>query len=101
MKRIRQFLSCFAVAFGAFFTTLALTQPGPSPQVTVVGPVTPGHCTQFASPGGPTQLQDAGGTCAATAPVQSVSNSDGTLTISPTTGVILASIALAHRSNGT
>lgn len=35
------------------------------------------------------------------APVQSVSNSDGTLTISPTTGSVVASIALGHANTWT
>lgn len=48
---------------------------------------------------------NAGGSviCAATAPgaVTSVSNADGTLTISPTTGLVVASLALGHANTWT
>lgn len=40
-------------------------------------------------------------TCTVTGDVSSVSNSDGTLTISPTTGNVVASLALAHANTWT
>lgn len=61
--------------------------------VTITGAVTPGDCTEFASV---TVLKDAGVVCGVTAGVSSIVNSDGTLTISPTTGSAVASIALGH-----
>ena len=41
------------------------------------------------------------GSCSGAAAVSSVSNSDGTLTISPTTGVVVASLNLAHANTWT
>lgn len=59
--------------------------------VSVIGPITPGDCTEFASI---TVLKDAGIICSASVGgVTSVTNSDGTLTISPTTGAVVISIA--------
>jgi hypothetical protein len=59
--------------------------------VTVIGPVTPGDCTQFNSTN---VLKDAGAPCGSGGggAVSSVANSDGTLTISPTTGAVVASL---------
>lgn len=44
---------------------------------------------------------DSGYITSAGAPVQSVANSDGTLTISPTTGSVVASLALGHANTWT
>jgi hypothetical protein len=41
------------------------------------------------------------GSCSGAAAVSSVSNSDGTLTISPTTGAVVASLALGHANTWT
>jgi hypothetical protein len=63
--------------------------------VTVIGPVTPGDCTQFNSTN---VLKDAGAPCGSGGggAVSSVANSDGTLTVSPTTGAVVASLNLSN-----
>lgn len=60
------------------------------------GTVTAGQCLLSGSSAAPTW-----GSCAGGAAVSSVINSDGTLTISPTTGAVVASIALAHPNSWT
>lgn len=69
-------------------------------QVTSQPPVTPGDCVQFVSQ---TRISDAGAPCGSGGggAVSSVSNSDGTLTISPTTGAVIAGIALGHANSWT
>lgn len=64
---------------------------------TISGSTSSGHCPQFDASG---NLIDSGSACSAAA-VLSVSNGDGTLTISPTTGSVVASIALAHPNTWT
>jgi hypothetical protein len=63
--------------------------------VTVIGPVTPGDCTEFNSTN---VLKDAGAPCGSGGggAVSSVVNSDGTLTIFPTTGAVVASLDLSN-----
>jgi hypothetical protein len=63
--------------------------------VTIIGPVTVGNCVKFFSP---IQIQDAGSACGTGGggAVSSVSNSDSTLTFSPTTGAVVGSLNLAH-----
>jgi len=63
--------------------------------VTVIGPVTPGNCATFNST---TVIKDAGSPCGGGGggAVSSVSNSDGSLTISPTTGAVIASLNVGH-----
>lgn len=54
-----------------------------------------GHCKMYAANG--VDDADAGAACGAgSSAVTSVANSDGTLTISPTTGTVVASLALGH-----
>lgn len=48
-----------------------------------------------------TGLQLSGGTLTSTAAITSVSNSDGSLTISPTTGAVVASLNVAHTNTWT
>src|SRR6185312_3438921 len=55
--------------------------------------VTAGHCTSWVGPG---LIQDSGGDCGGASGVSSISNSGGTLTISPTTGDVVASLNLSH-----
>jgi hypothetical protein len=57
----------------------------------LAGTVTSGQCLLSGSSAAPTW-----GACAGGAAVSTVSNADGTLTISPTTGAVVASIALGH-----
>ena len=57
------------------------------------------YCLQIGSTGA---LSTTGGSCGSgSGAVNSVANSDGTLTISPTTGSVVASIALAHANTWT
>ena len=57
------------------------------------------YCLQISSTGA---LSTTGGSCGSgSGAVNSVANSDGTLTISPTTGSVVASIALAHANTWT
>jgi hypothetical protein len=63
---------------------------------------TSGHCAQFTEIGAWWEITDAGAPCGSGGgAVSSVSNSDGTLTISPTTGVVVASLALSHANTWT
>ena len=62
----------------------------------LAGTSTAGLCLLSASNTAPTW-----GSCSGAAAVSSVANSDGTLTISPTTGSVVASIALAHANTWT
>jgi hypothetical protein len=72
-------------------TALGVTIDANSGGLTITsGSLTTGHCLQW-GPG----IADSGGACGSAA-VSSISNSDGTLTISPTTGAAVASIALSH-----
>lgn len=57
----------------------------------LAGTVTASQCLLSGSSSAPTW-----GSCSGGAAVSSVGNSDGTLTISPTTGAVVASIALSH-----
>jgi hypothetical protein len=58
---------------------------------------TSGDCVEPTSSGGSWTIVDAGGACGISGGgVTSVSNSDGTLTISPTSGAAVASLALGH-----
>jgi hypothetical protein len=61
---------------------------------------TAGHCKQYAANG--YDDADSGSACGSGGgAVSSVANSDGTLTISPTTGAVVASLALAHANTWT
>lgn len=51
-------------------------------------------CVEFSGTTG--QIADSGAACGGSGAVSSVSNSDGTLTISPTTGAVVASVNQAH-----
>jgi len=62
----------------------------------LAGTVTASQCLLSGSSAAPTW-----GSCSGGAAVSSVSNSDGTLTISPTTGAVVASIALGHANTWT
>ncbi|HEX8838732.1 MAG TPA: hypothetical protein VF748_17450 [Candidatus Acidoferrum sp.] len=78
---------------------LLLATPAWAQNVTVVGPVTPGNCAQFNSN---TVIKDAGAACGGGGgAVSSVTNSDGTLTFSPTTGPVVGSINLGHANTWT
>lgn len=91
MKRFLALLACMiAFGFGAEPAKAQLCN-SPSGFLQSFGPITVGHILIL----GPdcVHAQD-GGTFGAG--VNSVSNSDGTLTISPTTGSVVASIALGH-----
>ena len=85
-------------------TASSLTSVGTLTALTVSGAITSNitgggvQCVQASNTG---VLSGAGATCAALAPVASVSNADGTLTISPTTGAVVASLALAHANTWT
>ena len=62
-------------------------------------PVSGNYCVQISSTG---QLSTTGASCGSgSGAVNSVSNSDGTLTISPTTGAVVASLALGHANTWT
>lgn len=66
------------------------------------GPITTtsGDCVEFSGTAG--QIADNGSPCGSgSGAVTSVTNSDGTLTISPTTGAVVASLALAHANTWT
>jgi hypothetical protein len=60
------------------------------------GTVTAGQCLLSGSSAAPTW-----GSCSGAAAVSSVSNSDGTLTISPTAGAVVGSLALGHANTWT
>lgn len=77
----------------ALLLGLIVAAPQAQSPVTVIGPVTPGNCTAFNSN---TVIKDAGSPCAGVGNVSSVTNSDGTLTVSPTTGPVVASVNLNH-----
>lgn len=62
----------------------------------LAGTVTASQCLLSGSNSAPSW-----GSCAGGAAVASVSNSDGTLTISPTTGAVVASLALGHANTWT
>jgi hypothetical protein len=62
----------------------------------LAGTVTASQCLLSGSNAAPTW-----GSCSGAAAVSSVSNSDGTLTISPTTGSVIASLALGHANTWT
>lgn len=63
---------------------------------------TSGHCGQPTSSAGVWQIADAGSACGTgSGAVSSVSNSDSTLTISPTTGAVVASLNLANANTWT
>lgn len=62
----------------------------------LAGTVTAGQCLLSGSSAAPTW-----GSCAGGAAVSSVTNSDGTLMVSPTTGAVVASIALGHANTWT
>lgn len=62
--------------------------------------ITSGDCVEFLKTTNRWSLQDAGTACNV-ATVASVSNSDGTLTITPTTGAVVASLALSHANTWT
>ena len=78
----------------ALIPSLALAQPKspPPPNITGSTPVS-GHCVEWT---GPHSYADNGAACSGTGAVNTVANSDGTLTISPTTGSVVASLALGH-----
>lgn len=63
--------------------------------------LTSGHCVQFLASTNSWTLADAGAACGSGGAVSSVTNSDGTLTISPTTGAVVASLALSHANTWT
>jgi hypothetical protein len=88
MLKIFAFLVLFAGSLAAQVGNQVTSQP----------PVTPGDCVQFVSQ---TRISDAGAPCGSGGggAVSSVSNSDGTLTISPTTGAVIAGIALGHANS--
>jgi hypothetical protein len=77
---------------------LATYAPALAQNVTVIGPITPGHCTSFFST---TQIQDSGIGCGGGSMVSSITNSDGTLAFSPTTGAVVGSLALGHSNTWT
>jgi hypothetical protein len=62
----------------------------------LAGTVTAGQCLLSGSSATPTW-----GSCTGSAAVSSIVNSDGTLTISPTTGSVVASLALGHANTWT
>ncbi len=62
----------------------------------LAGTVTAGQCLLSGSSAAPTW-----GSCSGAAAVSSVANSDSTLTISPTTGSVIASLNLAHANTWT
>jgi len=82
------FARIFLLAALLFAAGEAWAQP-----VTVIGPVTPGNCAAFNSQ---TVIKDGGACGGGGGAVSSVSNADGSLTISPTTGAVVGSINLAH-----
>jgi hypothetical protein len=65
---------------------------------TTSGTLTSGDCVKFDANG---NLVDNGSTCAGASAVSSVSNSDGTLTILPTTGAVVASLNLGNANTWT
>ena len=62
----------------------------------LAGTATAGQCLLSGSSAAPTW-----GSCSGAAAVSSVANSDGTMTISPTTGAVVASLALGHANTWT
>jgi hypothetical protein len=62
----------------------------------LAGTVTAGQCLLSGSSAAPSW-----GSCSGAAAVSSVANSDGTLTVSPTTGAVIASLALGHANTWT
>lgn len=94
---------------GGLNTPLALTQGGSAASLTasnggiiystasamavLAGTVTSGQCLLSGSSAAPTW-----GSCSGGAAVSAVSNSDGTLTISPTTGAVVASLSAARKT---
>lgn len=62
----------------------------------LAGTVTAGQCLLSGSSAAPTW-----GSCSGASAVSSVSNSDGTLTFSPTTGAVVGSLALGHANTWT
>jgi hypothetical protein len=74
------------------FSTLSATS------ITDTGITGSTQCLQVNSAG---LISGIGAACSAVGPVGSVSNADGTLTISPTTGNVIASLALGHANTWT
>lgn len=62
----------------------------------LAGTVTAGQCLLSGSSATPTW-----GSCSGAAAVSSVTNADGTLTVTPTTGAVVASLALGHANTWT
>jgi hypothetical protein len=83
-------LGSTSIVAGSTTTSITGLALGGSSSINGVTPITSGSATTY--------LNGAGGytTPSATSGVSSVSNSDGTLTIAPTTGAVVASIALSH-----
>jgi hypothetical protein len=68
----------------------------------VASPPTDGDCVKFHEIGAWWEILDAGAPCGSgSGAVASVTNSDGTLTISPTTGAVVGSLALGHANTWT
>lgn len=108
MKRIFARFIDFAIVLILLFPAVCFADlkgviQNPS-AVLSTGSFTSGDCVQFASSGtsGP-RVSDAGAPCGSGGggAVSSVSNSDGTLTISPTTGAVVGSINHAHANTWT
>ena len=83
-----------ALIISAVPSRLALAQGG----VVFIPPITANHCAKWLAAN---ILEDAGGVCGSGGAVSSVTNSDGSIVFSPTTGAVVGSLNLANAQTWT